>query len=179
MGFFSWKCSKTGVSIPHDYVEEIILITPKGSYRGLYDGYGGITTEDKRIKILEQVAVDTALIRKAEELWEDGWRVTDTEGNQYDMRRDFEDFGQPIKDKEGKELFGGKCVNDLLEEGRLVRMDSTYNKVMKEVKLVVGYAYNGITDTFSSLKTAPSCEHQGYFYPEDFKNYPDGYNSGE
>ncbi len=176
MGFFSWKCSKTGVSIPHDYRGEVILITPKGSYRGIYDGYGRLRNLDGEINIMPQVGEDMGIIKHDEDMWADGWVVEDKNGTQYIMRVDFEDFGKHIVDSKGAPLFDGKSVNELVEDGTVKRKVSLYQKIVKEVRIVVGYAYNGVTDTFETLEHSENCPHQGFFYPEDFNSYPTDYH---
>lgn len=52
MGFFSNKCSKSGVSIPAgntglpDEASTVVVLRPNGNkYEGLYDGYGRILGE--------------------------------------------------------------------------------------------------------------------------------------
>lgn len=47
MGFFSYKCAVSKQSVPSSYAEgvkpedsDVVLVTPKHAYRGIYDGYG-------------------------------------------------------------------------------------------------------------------------------------------
>ena len=53
MGFFSWKCAKSGVSIPNHYNEfddkysEVVLVTADNrKIKGSYDGYGRVNGKE-------------------------------------------------------------------------------------------------------------------------------------
>ena len=176
MGFYSWECSKSGVSLPYDYEGDIVLVTPKKTYRGTYDGYGRINTKEGLVEILDAVGVDTGIIKKGQDLFDDSWTVKDKEGKEYVMGKDFKRFDEPIKDlKNLMPLFEGRDVNTLLSQKVVTKKKSAYDHIMEEIKLVVGYEYNGILDTFQSLKTSKNCMYQGFFYPEEYKNLPKDY----
>lgn len=177
MGFFSWKCSKTKVSIPHDYSGDIILVTPKGAYRGTYDGYGRLSTKEGVINIMPQVGEDTGILKKGEDMMTDAWTVIDKDGREYSLGSDFASFAAPIKDRNnGTEFFEGRDVNALIQSGEVTRKISLFRKIDKEIKIVVGYEFNGVVDTFETLASSESCEYQGFFYPEDFESYPTDYD---
>ena len=63
MGFFSWRCSKSNISIPTMYLNmprkysEVVLVTPDNRcLRGVYDGYGRIISDSgDEINILSEV----------------------------------------------------------------------------------------------------------------------------
>ena len=176
MGFFSWKCCKTNVSIPYDYKGDIIIITPKKSYRGVYNGYGRINTAEGEINIMPQVGLDTGILKAGEDMWHDGWTVIDKDGKEYSMGKDFKNFAHAIVDREtGEYLFEGKDVNELGRLETVKRKVSLYDKIKKEIRIVVGYSYNGVQDTFDTLKHSEDCPHQGFFYPEEYINFPTDY----
>lgn len=71
MGFFSWKCAKSGISIPSVFNEEIpnkyskvILVTPKNrKIKGIYDGYGRINNRDIFEEIMKDLIEDKEVKR--------------------------------------------------------------------------------------------------------------------
>lgn len=61
MGFFSSKCSKTRISIPAGNTglpkeaSTVVVVTPKATFEGLYDGYGRVITDTQEIDVSEMM----------------------------------------------------------------------------------------------------------------------------
>ena len=55
MGFFSYTCAKTGVSIPNTYTNfdsKVVLVTPDNrKIKGEYDGYGRVGDKNIHVEV--------------------------------------------------------------------------------------------------------------------------------
>ena len=178
MGFHSWNCCETKVSIPFNYMEDIVLVLPTDEViRGKYDGYGNLITDKGKVFISTTVGRAAGILGPHEGTFDDPRCVEDLkEKVKYAFTKDFENYACPII-VDGKELYDGLAVNDLTANGTLVGVESNMHKIDKNIKLLVHYAYKG--QKYKDLEVSTCCAHQGFFYTEDFTNFPEDYHEKE
>ncbi len=174
MGFYSWECCETGVSIPFNYLEDIVLVLPNDEViRGTYNGYGVIGNDD----ILQRVSEARGTTKPGESVFDDGRFVEDHETKvRYQFGKDFEFYSDPII-VDGQKLYEGMDVNKLRELKYVSDVPTLYDKTLLYVKLLVHYAYKG--QKYADLKMSENCDCQGFFYDEDYTNFPEDYHNKE
>jgi hypothetical protein len=178
MGFFSWKCAISDKSIPHDYNGLVHLVLPTNKIvSGYYDGYGHLNSKGKEKDINELVC--EALGLEGGPFANRGVFDPKT-GKRYIYQKDFETYESVLPDFK-------KTVNECVRLNLVKDIEGNFEVVNKHVKLVTDVALNNspslkfITDKkkrkldYASLPVSESCEYQGYFYPEDFEDYPEDY----
>jgi hypothetical protein len=168
MGFFSWKCSKSGKSIPaYPYAKrpiedsDVVLVLPDNStVKGIYDGYGNITTADgSELDIYDLMAKFYTGKPEAtrDDIFTNTKYMTSPEGTKYTIEQF--NWEEPIK------LLGGKTLNQLKGEGW--EIESDYDRSDGMVKLVRADCYLPKEDTYENLKSSEDCPDQGFFYGDD------------
>jgi hypothetical protein len=168
MGFFSFKCAKSNISIPAfpyarmpDKASRVVMVTPNNDrIEGMYDGYGNIGGVDVFYVIAECIygKADRDLIFKpSHKVYKRGVYVCETYNAYWD---------DPLEDKhirargKGYEFLIGKTMNDLVAIG--FKFVSIYDEAVKMIKIVRADHYNG--ETYEELKPSKECRAQGTMY---------------
>jgi len=76
------------------------------------------------------------------------------------------------EDEEGEDIFVlyGRFINPEITRDDCFDKEETYNKIMKMIKVVGADEYRLCKPIYEDLETSESCEYQGFFYPEGYKN---------
>lgn len=177
MGFFSYKCAKSDISIPAYpdanlpiEASKVVLITPKNrKIFGVYDGYGNIDGND----LYAEIALDLygkkdrdLIFNDTQFIFFDDKIIAEIKKFNFDDKIVASDF-VGVKDSEIQNVIIGNTMNDLIESGLKVRdiYDSVNDRM---VKIVRQDHYKN--ENFKDLKPSKSDETQGYFYePSDIK----------
>ena len=177
MGFFSFKCSKSKLSIPafpHAGVEkslsEVVMVLPDNSIiEGTYDGYGNICHYEKGTReVYDEVAnimfgeYDRDLVFSTEK------RLKDKNGTLVLKLNKF-NYAEPLEEKNiiyaknSVDLHNvlGKSMNELKDD---YEFETNFELAQQYIKIVRKDFYNG--ETFEQLEPSEDCEHQGFFYDE-------------
>lgn len=176
MGFSSWRCALSNKSIPHDYNGIIHLILPNNDkVSGYYDGYGRVGD----VSILEKVC-------ETLELEGGPWANRGVEcvktGKKYLFQIDFNNYESVLDDF-------SLTVNECLRKNLVIDIKDNFQICMDNIKIITDHALKNPPNSvkfvigernlkdlkFESLPTSPNCEYQGYFYPEDFNDFPEDY----
>lgn len=170
MGFFSFNCSKSGVSIPafphsgfNPTYSHVVMVMPDDSkIEGIYDGYGNIGNHD----IYEEIANFLYGVPHRDIIFNQVKRIY--EGDIYLGTIKLFNYGRPIEQKHiidagypGKLL--GNSLSDLQTSGH--RIETNFKLAQNLIKIVRKDHYNG--ESFEDLKVSESCEFQGYFYDQE------------
>lgn len=156
MGFFSWHCAKSKVSIPTPYLDlpsvlsDVVLVLPDNkTIEGMYNGYGEIDGTD----IYEVLA---PYHFKRPSTREDVFRpikyITAPNGDKFTISQF--NYAEPLAQ------FEGRSLNDLKSQGYGITTD--FDAVDSMVKIVRKDMYNG--EKYSELPISKGCRDQGYFY---------------
>lgn len=187
MGFFSFKCSKSGKSIPaypwaerEKKLSKVVLVTPMNKkYYGVYDGYGNIknevTGESVEIyTILGQETYDIKNPTKAREEVFSNTKLFTLNGiplvrlNKFDheetiTKKDIVEYchnhylGKLIIDT----FVIGSKMNEMTQRWKMEKY-TNFKDINKKVKIVREDFYHN--EDYSNLETSPSCPDQGFFY---------------
>ena len=161
MGFFSYKCAKSKISIPACpyalypvVLSDVVLVLPDNTkIEGIYDGYGRISN----VCIFDKLAPFVVQNRNAtaKDIFEQPREIT-YKGKSYK----FENWETPLTKE-------GYTANMLMEMG--AKRESSYlNMANKLIKIVRKSEYKG--ESFKQLKVSQSCPAQGYFYSATMRN---------
>jgi hypothetical protein len=166
MGFFSYKCAVSGISIPAreyadlpDACSRIVMVLPDDStIHGLYDGYGNIWTDHGGVNIHDVLAKFYYNRNDVEgdQLFNNTKHLTSPDGK---LKKSIDQFNweEPIA------LFDGRTLNELNRQGW--KITNAFYLSQDLIKWVRIDHYTG--QTFKELPVSDSCEMQGYFYDED------------
>lgn len=188
MGFSSFKCSKSKLSIPsYPYAElpieasNVVMILPDDNQiQGIYDGYGRIGVINI-YELLEQFLPES-LQGNGKEIYFNGELVGFTSVGMYDHKFKGEYVPEGSKFltcadmlrtmdisletyRKHWEVVEGKSMNELKKLGYVFK--SGFNQMMKLLKVVRSDQYQG--ETFQDLETSESCKNQGFFYGADIR----------
>lgn len=170
MGFFSYKCAKSNVSIPafpHASLpleaSKVVMVTPKNrKIMGVYDGYGRIDGHD----IFEEIVFDLYGKRDRELVFGpvkflmfDGQVFGEVKMSMYDDPIKEEDI-IALKYKEFTPLVVGSTLNEMVDNGIAVK--SLYDSVERMIKIVRQDHYNN--ESYDQLPPSKRDETQGFFY---------------
>jgi len=173
MGFFSFKCAKSNLSIPAYPAaklprawSEVVMVLPDNKFiEGVYDGYGNIDGKDIYAEIAnvmfgkrdrDLIFNDTKIIKKFDEY------VGTIKKFNWDEPLTREDIIGPLDDM--NKLLIGSSMNDIQDAG--FEFSNTFKEANKMIKIVRLDIYNG--ESFDELETSKSDPTQGYFYePSD------------
>ena len=171
MGFFSHRCSISKESIPAwPYAEfdkeesDAILLLPDGrKFEGLYGGYGDIGPTSH---FIYDIGAMLNLGPNYKRLFFNGVYVCSIDKFDYEDKIELSE----IKDEgecfiEVVDFILGMNMNGL-NHVKGYTIETNFDVIMQNVKMVKRKYYNG--ETFDQLEVSPSCEHQGFFYDDDF-----------
>lgn len=176
MGFFSFKCSKSNVSIPaYPYAELpqkaslVVMVTPEDEViEGVYDGYGKIGGVDVYDKIAGSMfgEEDRELIFDSVKTVMKGKKII-AMINKFNWADKIEiDNIIEIINPKYKAEFVGKSMNELSELG--FKFKTNFDRANELIKIVRKDKYNG--ESYKELKTSKSCNDQGFFYSNSGAN---------
>jgi hypothetical protein len=167
MGFHSFKCAKSKLSIPaFPYADlpvqasHVVLVLPDNKkVEGVYDGYGCIG----EVQIYDELA--RILYGKADRelIWDSPIKVHKGKKLIATLSKRFWD--EPLKEEFIKSsidssLILGKTLNELKASGYKVETD--FEVAERMIKIVRMDHYNG--ETYEELPVSKNCRAQGYFY---------------
>jgi hypothetical protein len=168
MGFHSYKCAKSNISIPAyphaglpEAASHVILVTPDNEkFVGIYDGYGQVGTAE----IYAKIALHLFGKEDRNLIW-DG-KIEVYKGKKLIAKINKKMWDEPLNiidiiegDTKSLDIIG-KTMNEL----RLLdyKLESTFNKAEKLIKIVRFDHYNG--ENFEDLPVSKNDPTQGYFY---------------
>lgn len=169
MGFFSFKCSKSNVSIPAYpaarlpiEASQVVLVLPDNTrVQGVYNGYGCVNGVD----VYAKLALHMFGVENRDLIWDGVKRVYKGKkllGSIKAYMWDEVINVSHIVTMESHKLNGilGKTMNEIASEG--YKLVTTYDHANKLIKIVRADQYAG--ENFEELKTSKCCASQGYFY---------------
>jgi hypothetical protein len=170
MGFFSFKCSKSNISIPAYPdaglpvgVSTVVMVTPKNrKIEGVYDGYGRIDGHDVYGELAQDLygKNDRDLIfGKTVFLLMDGTIFAEVQKGMFNTPITETEI-VAVADSDIKNLVIGNSLNDLTEKGIEVR--SLYDAAAKMIKIVRKDFYEG--EDYNDLSPSKDDPDQGFFY---------------
>lgn len=178
MGFFSWKCAKSEISIPaYPYAgfplpaSEVVLILPDNSkIEGILDGYSQISGVDVLSKISTFMfgEEDRDLVfNNKKYILEGNIVVAETKSfPRYDVPLAEEDFVF-IKDKTKTHIIGRTL--DEIKLGDLYRISDDFKTALGMIKMVRADKYN--CETYDELPASKVCDNQGFSYSDEEREF--------
>jgi len=162
MGFFSWECTKSKLSIPaYPYaglpkvLSDVVMVLPDDTMiYGTYDGYGNIGNKDIYGLIAPFVTGNPEAVRG--DLFTSP--IISYEGVEYEVSGRWD---QPI-------AAVGISPNEMIDRGA-ERMKTMLEKSHEIIKLVMVQYYLG--ETYNQLEVSENCQYQGYFYPPEIREH--------
>jgi hypothetical protein len=176
MGFFSWRTSDTGRSIPSHYSERkpftVHVITEDGQVftEDNYEGYGVFGGKDIFVLAAELNGMKGETDDKTRDLFFDKiWRQgIEKDGKQYFYKEHFDNYESPIAAE------GGKTPNQLVKEDGWKQFNIGDGDSSFAGFVAYGFKMPKIVEELPSVKNwkkewvqlpyPEDCEYQGYFY---------------
>ena len=175
MGFYSWKCAKTKQSIPaypdagfERCYSEVVLVTPKRNYYGVYDGYGGIDGVDVYDVMAEIISGGKHTSRRY--VFQNIKQISFLDDPESDFIVDLFHYEtpllgnmvcQPSRNDMSSRLLG-LTLNQIQQHFDVEIYNLHLEAANQHIKIVLQTAYNG--ESFDELEPSEDCEFQGFFY---------------
>lgn len=181
MGFFSYNCAISDISIPaypysrlNKELSHVVLVLPNNeTVEGYYDGYGNICG-DNNIEIFQEVSLKVfnkpldEMPLNIKEAYHHGIKIGLLKKTMYDEKILQSEIIEIRKGYESVLL--NQTMNDLSEFG--YEFESLFGKVCDSVKLVRYDIFKEHESdiNYDTLKFSSSCRYQGFFYDEETKD---------
>jgi hypothetical protein len=167
MGFFSFKCAKSKLSIPAfpyaklpEQASHVVLVLPDNKkVKGIYDGYGkidGIDLYDEMARIIFGTADRELIWNGINRVYSGKKLIATIQKGMWDEPLKAENIISSTQ----PDLIIGVTMNDL--KAAKFKLESDFDRAENMVKMVRMDHYNG--ETYDELPVSKNCRAQGYFY---------------